>query len=87
MTLTESVIELASAMNLDLIVVHHPVADAASSGGVPFSDYLPLYNLALIEMHEAFHGLHPGMTLLHGHRKLKRTLLLAVFRATFYIRE
>ncbi|SDJ78463.1 Nif3-like dinuclear metal center hexameric protein [Paenibacillus naphthalenovorans] len=70
MTLTESVIELASAMKLDLIVVHHPVADAASSGGVPFADYLPLYDLALIEMHEAFHGLHPGMTLLHGHRKL-----------------
>ncbi|MDF2650914.1 MAG: NGG1p interacting factor 3 protein [Paenibacillus sp.] len=71
MTLTESVIELASAMKLDLIVVHHPVADAASSGGVPFADYLPLYDLALIEMHEAFHGLHPGLTLLHGHRKLK----------------
>ncbi|TDF93250.1 Nif3-like dinuclear metal center hexameric protein [Paenibacillus piri] len=71
MTLTESVIELASAMKLDLIIVHHPVADAASSGGVPFADYLPLYNLALIEMHEAFHGLHPGMTLLHGHNKLK----------------
>jgi hypothetical protein len=70
MTLTESVIELASAMNLDLIIVHHPVADAASSGGVPFSDYLPLYGLALIEMHEAFHGLHPGLTLLHGHHKL-----------------
>ncbi|MFD0677340.1 MULTISPECIES: Nif3-like dinuclear metal center hexameric protein [unclassified Paenibacillus] len=71
MTLTESVIELASAMKLDLIIVHHPVADAASSGGVPFADYLPLYDLALIEMHEAFHGLHPGLTLLHGHTKLK----------------
>ncbi|WP_240418293.1 Nif3-like dinuclear metal center hexameric protein [Paenibacillus periandrae] len=71
MTLTESVIELASAMKLDLIIVHHPVADAASSGGVPFADYLPLYGLALIEMHEAFHGLHPGLTLLHGHHKLK----------------
>lgn len=71
MTLTESVIELASAMRLDLLIVHHPVADAASSGGVPFADYLPLYDLALIEMHEAFHGLHPGVTLLHGHRKLK----------------
>lgn len=71
MTLTESVIELAAAMKLDLIIVHHPVADAASSGGVPFVDYLPLYNLSLIEMHEAFHGLHPGLTLLHGHRKLK----------------
>jgi len=71
MTLTESVIELASGMNLDLIVVHHPVADAASSGGVPFAHYLPLYDLALIELHEAFHGLHPGVTFLHGHRKLK----------------
>jgi hypothetical protein len=71
MTLTESMIELASAMNLDLIIVHHPVADAANSGGVPFADYLPLYGLALIEMHEAFHGLHPGLTLLHGHRKVK----------------
>lgn len=70
MTLTESMIELASGMELDLIIVHHPVADAASSGGVPFADYLPLYNLALIEMHEAFHGLHPGLTFLHGHHKL-----------------
>ncbi|WP_314000639.1 Nif3-like dinuclear metal center hexameric protein [uncultured Paenibacillus sp.] len=70
MTLTESMIELASGMNLDLLVVHHPVADAASSGGVPFADYLPLYGLSLIEMHEAFHGLHPGMTFLHGHSKL-----------------
>lgn len=71
MTLTESMIEMASALRLDVIVVHHPVADAANSGGVPFADYLPLYDLALIEMHEAFHGLHPGVTLLHGHRKLK----------------
>lgn len=70
MTLTETMIELASGMQLDLLVVHHPVADAASSGGVPFADYLPLYNLAVIEMHEAFHGLHPGLTFLHGHHKL-----------------
>lgn len=70
MTLTESMIELASGMRLDLLVVHHPVADAASSGGVPFADYLPLYDLAVIEMHEAFHGLHPGLTFLHGHHKL-----------------
>ncbi|MFS0723555.1 Nif3-like dinuclear metal center hexameric protein [Paenibacillus sp. 1P07SE] len=70
MTLTESMIELASGMGLDLLVVHHPVADAASSGGVPFADYLPLYGLSLIELHEAFHGLHPGMTMMHGHRKL-----------------
>ncbi|NHN29515.1 Nif3-like dinuclear metal center hexameric protein [Paenibacillus agricola] len=74
MTLTESVIELASAMKLDLLIVHHPVADAASSGGVPFADYLPLYGLALIEMHEAFHGLHPGLTLLHGHHKLNTNI-------------
>lgn len=71
MTLTESMIELASALRLDVIIVHHPVADAANSGGVPFMDYLPLYNLSLIEMHEAFHGLHPGVTFLHGHRKIK----------------
>ncbi|TLS53605.1 NGG1p interacting factor NIF3 [Paenibacillus antri] len=71
MTLTESMIELASALRLDVLVVHHPVAEAANSGGVPFADYLPLYGLSIIEMHEAFHGLHPGLTFLHGHRKLK----------------
>jgi hypothetical protein len=70
MTLTESMIELASALRLDVIIVHHPVADAASSGGVPLADYLPLYDIALIEMHEAFHGLHPGVTWLHGHRRI-----------------
>jgi hypothetical protein len=71
MTLTESVIELASSMGIELLVVHHPVAEAASSGGVPFAHYLPLYNIALIELHEAFHGLHPGVTYMHGHEKLK----------------
>ncbi|WP_020617827.1 Nif3-like dinuclear metal center hexameric protein [Paenibacillus daejeonensis] len=70
MTLTENMIELASGMELDLLVVHHPVAEAASSGGVPFGDYLPLYGLSVIELHEAFHGLHPGMTMMHGHQKL-----------------
>ena len=35
MTLTESQIELAGATGYDAIVCHHPVADAASSGGVP----------------------------------------------------
>lgn len=68
MTLTESVIELASALNLELLVIHHPVAEAASSGGVPFAHYLPLYNIAIAEVHEAFHGLHPGITFLHGHQ-------------------
>jgi putative NIF3 family GTP cyclohydrolase 1 type 2 len=70
MTMTECVIELASAMELDLLIAHHPVADAASAGGVPLAHYLPLYNLAVIEMHEAFHGLHPGIAYLHGHEKL-----------------
>ncbi len=68
MTLTESVIELAGAMGLDAILTHHPVADAASAGGVPLRPYLDLYHLALFELHEAFHGLHPGIAYLHGHR-------------------
>ncbi|MEH7503011.1 Nif3-like dinuclear metal center hexameric protein [Neobacillus drentensis] len=71
MTMTECGIELASGMGLDLLVVHHPVADAANSGGVPFAQYLPLYNLSVIELHEAFHGLHPGLAYIHGHQKLK----------------
>jgi len=71
MTMTECGIELASGMGLDLLVVHHPVADAANSGGVPFVQYLPLYKLAVIELHEAFHGLHPGLAYMHGHQKLK----------------
>ncbi|MEX2416379.1 MAG: Nif3-like dinuclear metal center hexameric protein [Paenibacillaceae bacterium] len=70
MTLTESVIELASALEIELLVVHHPVADAANSGGVPFAHYLPLYNIDVIEIHEAFHGLHPGIAFMHGHQKL-----------------
>lgn len=68
MTLTESVIELAGATGIELLVCHHPVADAASSGGVPLRFYLGLYNIAVIEMHEAFHGLHPGIPYLHGHK-------------------
>ncbi|WP_018132757.1 Nif3-like dinuclear metal center hexameric protein [Effusibacillus pohliae] len=71
MTMTESVIELASAMGIELLVVHHPVAEAANSGGVPFTNYLPLYDIAIIELHEAFHGLHPGITFIHGHRVQK----------------
>ena len=34
MTMTESAIELAAATGVDAIVVHHPIADAANSGGV-----------------------------------------------------
>ncbi|MCG8568247.1 MAG: Nif3-like dinuclear metal center hexameric protein, partial [Desulfobacterales bacterium] len=67
MTLTESAIELAGASGVDALVVHHPVADAASSGGVLLKTYLELYNLAVLELHEAFHGLHPGIAYLHGH--------------------
>ena len=67
MTLTEHDIELARAIGVDLIVAHHPVADAASSGGVALADYLPRYGLSVIECHEAFHGLHPGIAFLHGH--------------------
>jgi hypothetical protein len=67
MTVTEHDIELARAIGVDLIVAHHPVADAASAGGVALSDYLPRYGLSVIECHEAFHGLHPGIGYLHGH--------------------
>lgn len=67
MTLTEHDIELARAIGVDLIVAHHPVADAASSGGVSLVDYLQPYGLGVIECHEAFHGLHPGIGFLHGH--------------------
>ena len=71
MTLTESQIELAGATGVDAIVAHHPVADAASCGGVPLRGYLNLYNLAVFEVHEAFHGLHPGIALIHGHRPFR----------------
>ena len=67
MTLTESQIELAGATGVDAIVCHHPVADAASSGGVPLRGYVSLYNISIFELHEAFHGRHPGIALIHGH--------------------
>ena len=68
MTITEHHIELAHASGVDAIVAHHPIADAASSGGVALADYLSLYGIAVLECHEAFHGLHPGMAHLHGHQ-------------------
>ena len=71
MTLTESEIELAGATGVDAIVLHHPVADAASSGGVPLRGYVGLYNLAVFEVHEAFHGRHPGIAWMHGHAPFK----------------
>ena len=68
MTLTESMIELAGATGIDAIVAHHPVADAANCGGVTLKNYLSLYGLSIFELHEAFHGLHPGIAFIHGHR-------------------
>lgn len=71
MTLTESQIELAGALDIDAIVCHHPVADAANSGGVTLKSYLDLYDIAIFEVHEAFHGLHPGLSWLHGHKAFR----------------
>lgn len=68
MTLTESCIELSGALGIDVIVAHHPIADAANSGGVTLRNYLSLYGIAVFELHEAFHGLHPGIAFIHGHR-------------------
>lgn len=68
MTLNESAIELAAATGVNAIVTHHPVADAANSGGVLLKFYLDIYGIAVFELHEAFHGLHPGIPFLHGHK-------------------
>ncbi|AND40618.1 MULTISPECIES: Nif3-like dinuclear metal center hexameric protein [Bacillales] len=68
MTMTEGSIELAGATGVDAIVAHHPIAEAANSGGVILKNYLDLYNVAAFELHEAFHGLHPGIPFLHGHQ-------------------
>ncbi len=71
MTLTESCIELAGATGVNVIITHHPIADAANSGGVTLENYLGLYNISAIELHEAFHGLHPGLSFLHGHKAFR----------------
>lgn len=68
MTLTEGGIELAGATGVNVIVAHHPIADAANSGGVTLKSYLDLYNISVFELHEAFHGLHPGISYIHGHK-------------------
>lgn len=70
MTLTESAIELAAATGVNVIITHHPVADASNSGGVLLKTYLGLYGIAVFEVHEAFHGLHPGIPWLHGHKPI-----------------
>jgi hypothetical protein len=68
MTLTEHGLELAGALGIDAIIAHHPVADAANSGGVPLKFYCSLYDISVFELHEAFHGLHPGIPFIHGHQ-------------------
>ncbi len=68
MTLTEAHIELAGATGVQAIVAHHPICDASNSGGVLLKTYLGLYGIAAFELHEAFHGLHPGLAFIHGHK-------------------
>ena len=66
MTLTESAIELAGATGIDCLIAHHPIAEGSNTGGVTARDYFNLYHLAVFELHEAFHGLHPGIAWIHG---------------------
>jgi hypothetical protein len=40
-------------------------------GGVLARDYLDLYGIAAFELHEAFHGLHPGIAWLHGSKAVR----------------
>jgi len=74
MTMTESAIELAAATGVNVMVAHHPIADAANSGGVLLKYYLGAYNIACFELHEAFHGMHPGIAWLHGHKPFFATV-------------
>ena len=68
MTLTECNIELAGATGVDVIIAHHPIVEAANSGGVTMRGILDLYGISVFELHEAFHGLHPGIAYIHGHK-------------------
>jgi len=68
MTITEVVIELAGGMGINVLVAHHPFADATNFGGVTIKSYCDLYGLNLFEAHEAFHGRHPGISFLHGYK-------------------
>ncbi len=70
MTMTESAIELAASTGVDALIAHHPVADAANSGGTLIKTYFDTYHLALFELHEAFHGLHNGVPFIHGHQPI-----------------
>lgn len=71
MTLTECNIELAGATGVDAIIAHHPIVDAANSGGVSMRQYLNLYGVSVFELHEALHGLHPGIAYIHGHKAFR----------------
>ena len=53
---------------MDVIIAHHPIVEAANSGGVTMRGYLGLYGISVFELHEAFHGLHPGIAYIHGHK-------------------
>lgn len=74
MTLTESAIELAGATGVDALISHHPIGEGSNTGGVIAKYYSSLYKLALFELHEAFHGLHPGIAWLHGSKALKANI-------------
>ncbi|WP_240374242.1 Nif3-like dinuclear metal center hexameric protein [Bacillus piscicola] len=74
MTMTEGSIELAGATGVDAIVAHHPIAEGANSGGVTLKNYLDLYHIAAFELHEAFHGLHSGISYLHGHKPYRKEI-------------
>lgn len=67
MTLTESAIELAAFTHVNVIIVHHPINEGDRQGSISYKNYLSLYNIAVFELHEAFHGLHPGIPWLHGY--------------------
>lgn len=68
MTITEVVIELAGSMGINVLIAHHPFADATNFGGVLIKDYCGLYGINVFEAHEAFHGRHPGISFLHGYK-------------------
>lgn len=68
MTINEGVIELAGGLGINVLVAHHPFADATNFGGVRIKDYCDLYGLNLFEAHEAFHGRHPGIAYIHGYK-------------------
>lgn len=74
MTLTESAIELAGATRVDALISHHPIGEGSNTGGVIAKYYSSLYKLALFELHEAFHGLHPGIAWIHGSKALKANI-------------